>query len=56
MHIIAVLVLIANSQLSEYFGIAKKGMVTLALFFMIIVIVNDCIMISKTENNESENV
>ena len=47
MHLTVAIVILANGQLSYYFGVVKQGLVTLALFFMIIVIVNDCIVLFK---------
>ena len=47
MHLTVAIVILANGQLSYYFGVAKQGLVTLALFFMIMVIVNDCLVLFK---------
>ena len=54
MHLVVALVILANVQLAEYFGIAKHALVTLALMFMIVVVVNDCMVMYQTEDEESE--
>ena len=55
MHLTVALVILADVQLSQYFGVAKQGLVTLALFFMIIVVVNDCVVLFKAEEDDGEN-
>ena len=54
MHLVVAIVILANSQLKEYLGVTEQSLVTLALFFMIVVIVNDCMALYKIEE-EIEN-
>ena len=55
MHLVVAIVILANSQLKEYLGVTEQSLVTLALFFMIVVIVNDCMALYKIEEEEIEN-
>ena len=55
MHLVMAFVILANSQLKDYLGVTEQGLVTFALFFMIVVIVNDCMALFQSVDPEQDN-